>query len=81
MIRHLAQTQQAPPTSEVECVRHPQGYCAIASGQPFDPSYFPWKTVCGRNIMLPLGRMRCRPTCKVCKEVLSERQTENETID
>ena len=66
------------PYREVECIRHSQGCCAIASGQPFDPSYFPWKTVCGQNVMLPLGGKRCRPTCVVCKEVLNEHETKHQ---
>lgn len=71
----IIQTQQAVQTLEVECIRHLRGYCAIASGKPFDPSYFPWKTLCGRNVLLPLGGKRCRPTCVVCKEVLDEHET------
>lgn len=60
------------PYGAVECVRDPQGYCATASGKPFDPSYFPWKTLCGRQVLLPLGGTRCRPTCVVCKEMLDD---------
>ena len=67
----IIQTQQTPPVlEEVECIHHPRGYCIIASGLPFDPRYFPWKTLCGQYIMIPLGGKRCRPTCVVCKEVL-----------
>lgn len=71
------QTQPIPAITTVECIRHSQGYCAIASGKPFDPSYFPWKTVCGRSIMLPLGGMHCHPTCVVCQEKLNEPQTKS----